>query len=1123
MPAHMLSTASMPEQTSAHAWAEVVPEPMLRVTTLHASSASATADYYARYLTAAPGEEPGVWCGRQAANLGLSGRVEVDALESLLSGRDPTTGTPLGRELLDRYTTDGRLVRAVSGFDATFSAPKSLSVWWALTGDSRLLEAHDVAVTAALAHLERFGSTTRIRSNGGRLHPDTNGLTIATFRQTTSRADDPQIHTHAVISAKVQAPDGRWLALDARYLKRHQRMLGGLYQSVLRAELTHRLAVDWRPIVNGQAEIAGVTDELLAVFSKRSTAIDTAMRDKLADFRKREGREPSRWERAAMTREASADTRSRKSGHGAADLTTRWQTEAAAAGWPAGRLDASIHGAARGIVPFDPITRTEVVDAVSQQRSSWTRADVLQAICDVQRPMSQQSGRRWAETLERVSDDVVARLIDLDPSDDTVRRASDGRSIWIAPTESRFTSEAVLAQEEAILTWAMAAQHGDPAPSRTVDPAGLDPLQARAAAAVAGDDALVLVVGPAGAGKTRMLSTASQDLHANDRAVFAVTPTAKAARILERDTGIRTDTVAKLLHEWQRADRPPLPEFQPPVGATLIVDEAGMLSTPALHQLVDLAERNVWRVALVGDPRQLQGVGRGGLLSELHTNGRVEQLERLHRFTHAWEQAASLMLRAGDLRGLDAYEAHGRIFAGALTDHLGLLARTWIGHHQSGRTIALVASTNDHVDTINQSVQQARLDRGHLDPGARTGIAGGETARVGDVIATRRNDRRLVTTSGEPVRNRDTWTVAAIRADGSITVTHRGGHGEVTLPADYAAEHVRLGYAATEHGWQSDTVDTGIALTSPATTRRGLYVAATRGRDSNILCVVTDSEDVAEARDVLDTIVSVDRADVPAVTQRRSLAQTTPQPTPSVTSPRFPIPDWFPPLLADARHRLAEAEAREAQRVQHRTEATTSARHADCNLAAVASATAPDRDALHYAITRAAAARQRYAAAQRKLDAAPRRERRSLRCDVELTQQQLDRAEGYLERTRQRTAPAAAQHARAVADQQVAHEHLRRCDIVEELGAAYPSAAGLRLRVDALATWQHWADGADIPTRKVRSVYELLRQSPGDERRLASVLPIGVEKRNVSRGSAQTHARGHPAHPQADRGLGVEI
>ena len=100
---------------------------------------------------------------------------------------------------------------------------------------------------------------------------------MAVFRQTTSRADDPQIHTHAVISAKVQTADGRWMALDARYLKKHQRMLGGLYQSVLRNELTHRLGVEWEPIVNGQAEIAGVPKDLLAVFSKRAAAIDDAL------------------------------------------------------------------------------------------------------------------------------------------------------------------------------------------------------------------------------------------------------------------------------------------------------------------------------------------------------------------------------------------------------------------------------------------------------------------------------------------------------------------------------------------------------------------------------------------------------------------------------------------------------------------------------------------------------------------------------------------------------------------------------------------------------------------------------------------------------------------------------
>jgi conjugative relaxase-like TrwC/TraI family protein len=257
---------------------------MMRVTTIYAGSAAATAKYYTQYLTQAVGEEPGYWLGAQAAELGLSRQVSTVALESLLSGCDPQTGASLGRPLTDRSLTNGTVVRAVAGFDATLSAPKSLSVWWALTGDPGLAECHDVAVRAVVGELERFGATTRIRAGAGRVHPDTRGLIVAAFRQTTSRADDPQLHTHAVISAKVQTEEGRWLALDARFLKRHQRALGGLYQSVLRAELTDRYGVGFAAIVNGQAEIAGIPSELLARFSKRTVEVDRALNRKLAGF-----------------------------------------------------------------------------------------------------------------------------------------------------------------------------------------------------------------------------------------------------------------------------------------------------------------------------------------------------------------------------------------------------------------------------------------------------------------------------------------------------------------------------------------------------------------------------------------------------------------------------------------------------------------------------------------------------------------------------------------------------------------------------------------------------------------------------------------------------------------------
>jgi conjugative relaxase-like TrwC/TraI family protein len=886
---------------------------MLRVTTLYASSAVATAAYYTRYLADAPGEEPGRWLGRQADGLGLTGPVEADDLQRLLEGRDPASGMPLGRELADRTAADGRVVKAVAGFDATFSAPKSLSVWWALTGDPGLLEAHDVAVTAALEHLERFGATTRIRHQGRRLHPDTLGLTMATFRQTTSRADDPQLHTHAVVSAKVQTVDGRWLALDARFLKRHQRMLGGLYQSVLRAELSYRYGVAWGSVVNGQAEIAGAPGELLEVFSKRTVQVDSALAGKVQEFRAREGRDPSRWERAAMEREAAVDTRTHKTGRPVTDLRGRWRDEARELGWTPERLTAGLTVPAHQRSTPAPASVENVLDRLSAVASTWTRADVMQAVCDLAPTPVDRSGREWAATLERVTGEVLACCVDLGPDSASRRRESDGRSLWQEPTTPHWTSPAILAEEEHILAWAMDAQNVEPAPSTTADREGLDVLQGDAAAAVAGRDRLVVVVGPAGTGKTTMLAAAVEDLGRHGRIVFGVAPTAKAALVLA-ETGMETDTLAKLLHEWQRDDRLPGHRYRLPVASTVVVDEASMVGTSSLQQLIRLATHGDWRLVLVGDPRQLQAVGRGGMFAELCISSRVHELVRIHRFTHRWEADASRQLRAGEPAALDRYQEHGRIQPGILDEHLDRIAADWLRLTGTGQSVAVTASSNQHVDALNNTIQHARLHAGHLDPATAIPIAGGEQAHSGEIVVTRRNERRLTTSRGETVRNRDLWTVTATHADGALTVTRPVG-GTVTLPAEYVAEHVRLGYAATEHGHQGDTVDIGIALTSPATTHRGLYVAATRGRDENRIHVITAHDDLTEARDVLEGVLAHDRADAPAVTQRRHLANVEgPEPRPQ----RDPVvPDWVEPWRQqahDQRQSLVDGLHHRAQR-----------------------------------------------------------------------------------------------------------------------------------------------------------------------------------------------------------------
>jgi conjugative relaxase-like TrwC/TraI family protein len=841
---------------------------VLRVTTIHARTAGPSARYYTRYLADDGPEGEGQWLGRQAADLGLAGVVTTDDLEALLSGHDPATGTRLGGALVDRIDAKGKLIPAVAGFDATFSAPKSLSVWWGLTGDPGMLEVHDLAVRAVLDHFERYGATTRVRVNGARQHPDVGGLTMAAFRQATSREDDPQLHTHVVVSTKVQTPDGRWMALDARYLKRHQRALGGLYQSVLRAELTHRYGVAWRPIEKGQAEIAGMPAELLDAFSKRTAQVDAALADNIGEFRDREGRDPTRWERAALTREAAADTRATKTDVAAADLSSTWQQEAEALGWTSERVVAAMRTAARDAPARADATIADVIEQLSANGSTWSRADVLQAVCDLAPPSSPMSGHGWASGVATACDRVIGSCTTLDPPDPRGPvRASDGRSIWIAPVESSLTHERVLAQEERILLFAIDA-HDQPArPSPTVDRARLDVLQADAAAAVAGDDRLVLVVGPAGTGKTTALRHAVDDLHRRRRIAFGVAPTAKAAKVLRDETGIQADTVAKLLHEWRAGQ--PRDDYRLLPGSTLIVDEAGMVATDTLDKIVSLSVSQRWRLVLVGDPRQLQAVGRGGMFDELCRTGRTHELATIHRFSHRWEQAASLELRSGNPDALDAYFDHSRVSEGTFADLAAVAARQWIEHTAAGRAVAVVTEANEHVDALNRAIQEQRRALGQL--GARTArVAGGETAAGGDVVVTRRNDRRLRTDRGEPVRNRDRWTVVNIRPDGGLTVSHLHGHGQITLPANYARASARLGYAATAHGHQGETVDICVAVATAATSHRSLYVGATRGRQENRLLVVTDEPD--QARDVLEQILANDRADIPAVAQRRHLA-----------------------------------------------------------------------------------------------------------------------------------------------------------------------------------------------------------------------------------------------------------
>ncbi len=217
------------------------------------------------------GEVPGRWLGRCSEALGLAGTVDADDLRSLLAGTRPDGGA----------LRDGWVLRP--GYDATFSAPKSVSVLYAL-GDRddvrAVVAAHDAAVAGAIGYLERHACRVRrggIHGKGVRFEVG-GGMVGAAFVHHTSRAGDPQLHTHVLIANATPGPDGRWTGIDSAGLFAHAKAATAVYQALLRRGLVERLGLSFELSGDGTGDIVGVPAEVRARFSKRRAAIEEHMR-----------------------------------------------------------------------------------------------------------------------------------------------------------------------------------------------------------------------------------------------------------------------------------------------------------------------------------------------------------------------------------------------------------------------------------------------------------------------------------------------------------------------------------------------------------------------------------------------------------------------------------------------------------------------------------------------------------------------------------------------------------------------------------------------------------------------------------------------------------------------------
>jgi ATP-dependent exoDNAse (exonuclease V) alpha subunit len=468
------------------------------------------------------------------------------------------------------------------------------------------------------------------------------------------------------------------------------------------------------------------------------------------------------------------------------------------------------------------------------------KADVAREIATLLPADATGSGQHMVELVDELAAEAAGRCLGLHPpARGAVAGRFDGRPVSEHVTDRRLTTRAILDQEAALLRWARQAVGVVPAA------AGED-AQVAAARAVAGTHRLVLVVGPAGAGKTTMLRAGIAGLRVRGCTAVGVAPSGKAADVLARETGCPATTLARFLHSqgqtgWASAL---------PAGSTVVLDEAGMGATEDLALLVRLADARFWRLVCVGDPYQLPAVGRGGMFAEWCDSLAAHHLDEVRRFTDDWQAAASLELRRGDPAAAQTYAAHQRLE----TVHPALLPARVARLHDAvdgrGESLAITCTTSATARAINLEIQRRRHPQ---RAGPVVELADGTRALLGDQIATRRN-ATLASDSGVAVRNRHTWTVVAVGHDGSLTVAEPD-RGTVTLPADYVARHVELAWAVTGYGSQGITTDHAICIVEPGSSRAGIYVGMTRGRRHN-RALVLDPTGLADPQEAFAAAVA---------------------------------------------------------------------------------------------------------------------------------------------------------------------------------------------------------------------------------------------------------------------------
>lgn len=774
-------------------------------------------DYYH-----AGGEPPGVWNGLGAEDLGLRGQVDKETLHRLLEGHSPDGLTALIQNAGEKSHQPG--------WDLTFSAPKSVSTLWSQGDEATRLviqDAHFGAVKEALTYLEDTASFSRRGKGGREIEPA--HLAIATFEHGTSRAQDPQLHTHALVINVATRADGTTGTILSKPIYQHKMAAGALYRAELARMLGLLLGVDIERR-DSIFEVRGVAKDLIDAFSTRRQEILEALRERGLDS-------------AQAAAAAALDTRQVKEHAPREALFAAWREQGVAHGFS------------------EPETRRLVRGPKPDRSLEVDRQELVRDA--IRRITDSESHFPEREVVRRTAEAAQGLGVGGQGVREAVREyLSDSREIvhlgrW--RMEERYTTREMLAIEERLLSNAdrLKERAGPSVSTTTLDgvTATRGHLNDEQAAALrhitTGTGRIAVLSGLAGTGKTELLRAARLVWELEGYEVQGAALSGKAARGLQDGAGVQSETLHRTLREIAAGERHVGPK------TILVLDEAGMVGTRQMDALLSAVERGGGKVVLVGDERQLQPIEAGGPFKAIGDRiGRAE-LKEIQRQRDAWARKSVKQLSEGRAReALKAYAERGLLHvADDRKSAMEALIDEWKqGGVRRPEESLIFCNTRAEAAALNRLAQAERRSSGVV---AATGIrVDGCLLSEGDRVLFTRNSRLY------GVQNGTLGTIETVDARGNALMVRLDGGSRATISIDHY-DHIKLGYAVTTHKGQGATVDRALVLVGgPMQDRELSYVQASRAR--------TETRIFAERTEAGDGLMSLARK--MEVTNRKTMA-----------------------------------------------------------------------------------------------------------------------------------------------------------------------------------------------------------------------------------------------------------